>query len=261
MQNVLFLNARTLLSDNPQHCPHKDKCLLAFACPATSNENAAFYKLQKMKENEVDLKENRQSDTVYVVQSGAIAMVSITEGGEYNVYGHGGELRVIFPGRLVTGGDLGFSKIALMPTRLCALKASHVREIAKGNSQAQFNISRAVVWESGFLLVQLWVMNGEKVKHRVKRFLFLTATSQVAHNSENISIKITHSLLAILVNSKREVVSKALKQLSDEGFITIGYKQVVVKNPLIFFPDDEDTPPLKMLETLKRIDFAQCPDQ
>lgn len=255
------MNDRCILDDDPRTCPHKDHCLLAFACQAAKGPNAAHFKIERMREGEIRLKGTQRTDVVHVVQAGAVAMVSFTPEGDYNIFGHFGECRVMFPGRLVVGTDPGMSFMAMSDTRICTIDIEFVRKMAAGFPERQFNIEKALIWEAGYLILQLWIMNGSKVKNRVKRFLFLTALSQMNSDDDMIRVKVTHSTIALVTNSKREVISKILKQLLDEGFIEMSYKQIVVRNPRTFFPDDTDTPTRELLATFDRMNLAKLNDQ
>lgn len=236
-------------------CSVHSRCRLGFACPACKGQESPLYGIRLFPKHGLLLNTGEYPDVVLVVKSGVMMMFDYMPSGRRSVYGFYGAGRAIQASEILSGLKTTRTIEALTDSAVCMLSRDHVLRLAEDDTLFMRDLNHAISDESIVLLGQLWVMNGAEVHNRVNRFLHLIAVAARDASSEWISVDISHEILALVVNTNRESITRALKRLAADGVVRLGYRTLEIRNPLVSFVSDDDAVPDYMIPYLDSIHF------
>ncbi len=177
--------------------------------------------------NSVILFEDDPGDALYVVLNGEVKVVLIGEDGREVI------LSILRAGdffgemSLIDDQPRSAHVIATEDSNLLVLRRDEFRQcleqaprIALGLLQAlSRRLRRADDKIGGLVLLD--------VSGRVARVLVELADE---HDGEHIPRKITHHMLAQMIGSSRETVSRTIRELADRGMIVVSRKHIAIQN-------------------------------
>jgi CRP-like cAMP-binding protein len=117
---------------------------------------------------------------------------------------------------------------ALSPVTVCKLYGAHLVQLVKENSAYLSQVLASIENNDHSLGRQLWIMNAQRVQERLRRALMIMANFR-AYSGEDLILPLTHSDLALLINTDRSTVTRCLKRLEKEDFLQLGYQSITVK--------------------------------
>ncbi|MGE5589605.1 MAG: Crp/Fnr family transcriptional regulator [Bacillota bacterium] len=186
---------------------------------------------RRVEKGRVIFNQGGELDTVYVIFSGRVKVVMVTEDGleqVMNILSAGD----IFPHvGLLEGGSYPATALALEDTHLAGLRRSDLL---------------ALVRHHGDLAVQLLMMLGETIRTlqdrirdlslrslqgRLAATLWRLAKQGQAGPGLPVTIGLTHQELSSLVGASRESVSRALSALRREGVVETGAGELRLPDP------------------------------
>ncbi|MEE8192035.1 MAG: Crp/Fnr family transcriptional regulator [Gemmatimonadales bacterium] len=175
--------------------------------------------------NSVILFEDDPGDALYVVLSGEVKVVLIGEDGREVILSilRGGD----FFGEMSLIDDQPRSAhvIATEASNLMVLRRDEFRECLEQTPRIALGLLRALSRRlrraddkiGGLVLLD--------VTGRVARVLLELADE---HDGERVPRKITHHMLAQMIGSSRETVSRTLRELADKGLIQVSRKDIAI---------------------------------
>lgn len=224
-------------------CPVNERCRVSFACATAGGKGMPIPSRHALAKGErLDL-EDRQD--AYAVKSGVIAVYESTRSGRREMYGISG------PGRVIQA-DAFFPDVrapqtieALADTVICTVSRDAIRRACADDPTNAAEVARAISDETLKLQLHVWVMYGANLHNRLRRYLFAVAAAELDYEAEWITLAVTHDLLALVLNTNRESITRALRRLAADGDIDQSYGQISVRNPLsrTDLADDEDWSP------------------
>ncbi len=175
--------------------------------------------------NSVILFEDDPGDALYVVLTGEVKVVLIGEDGREVILSilRGGD----FFGEMSLIDDQPRSAhvIATEASNLMVLRRDEFRECLEQTPRIALGLLRALSRRlrraddkiGGLVLLD--------VTGRVARVLLELADE---HDGERVPRKITHHMLAQMIGSSRETVSRTLRELADQGLIQVSRKDIAI---------------------------------
>lgn len=186
---------------------------------------------RRVERGQVIFLQGGELDTVYLIFSGRVKVVMVTEDGleqVMNILSAGD----IFPHvGFLEGGSYPATAMALEDTRLACLRRSDLL---------------ALVRQHGDLAVQLLVMLGDTIRAlqarirdvslrslqgRLAAALWRLAKQSAPAPGAPVTIGLTHQELSSLVGASRESVSRALSALRREGLVETGAGELRLPDP------------------------------
>lgn len=215
-------------SERNQHiCPISSICFFASDCMSKKTNN--FKKLIKFNKDDIISSDYEKEKCMYIIVSGIGIAKCYLESGE--------EITICLVGKGQTFGE-GFPVNGGYPITLQALTEITVCQLSENlllNSGPGMlnNILHAGLINYRAISRQVWIMNAQRIYERIKRTLIVLAELH-DWDSNKIPLIISHADLALLINTDRPSVTRALHRLEKEGFIELGYQHLSINNPITF---------------------------
>jgi len=175
-----------------------------------------------------------ETDSLYIIKSGMVKAIIVDEEGKEMI------LSIHRPGEyfgemsLIDKEPRSATLITKEPTQLLIIHRKDFMEVFNSNPDMVYDLFRV-------LLKRL-----RKATDKVENFAFKDVYGRIANILNQfakpvadewvIEDKLTHSEIANMIGSSREMVSKILKELTDGGYISTDKKQITIhkKLPSIF---------------------------
>ncbi len=180
--------------------------------------------------NTILFSEGDQSDAFYVVREGKVNVGINDEEGREVI------LSILGPGEyfgemaIMDGEPRSAFVMTKEPSQLLIIAKKDFQQILLSNPETLFNIVKGLLKrlrEANKKIESLALMN---VYGRVARLL--TQMSITKDGKTCIEERLTHQEIANMVGASREMVSRVLKDLSNEGYISIHRKQITIQSKL-----------------------------
>jgi CRP/FNR family cyclic AMP-dependent transcriptional regulator len=198
-------------------------------------EAGSFRKISK---NTIIINEGDNSDSLFIICGGKVkVMIHDNEGREIilSLLGEGdyfGEMS------LLDGEPRSACVMTKEPTRLLMINKEDFKNICLNNKELAFNLIKDLMKRLREANKKIESLAFLDVYGRVSRLLLQLAKPNDGPDNEKsvINERLTHQEIANMVGSSREMVSRILKKLSTEGYITIKKKQITIEKrlPYIF---------------------------
>lgn len=219
------------------HCPLREVCPLAFLC-GTQIENGkhllpTFSEFSAGEMIWTDLGSRRQ---VYVVRRGLLlSKVYANDAGEVpqGIFGPGmagGIPDIWLP---YVASDFYFFS-GLVPGQLCTFDGEFVRDCinALEASESHLVAARVIMNITTDIYGQTLTRSHRRARERVVSVLLRMGKALSRQPDFDGAIAVTHDDVAFLAGTERATTSKELKELSREGCIELGYRQIRLLPPL-----------------------------
>ena len=213
---------------NPLKCPLDSKCYFSFACSSICNKKKNYKPgLLSFKKGDVLFKAMGNEESTFIILSGVASAISHLPSGEV--------VTICLLGKSYTIGEIEpffTQKIyyviqALTPMTVCQIRTHDLVYLVDENPSLLKQVISAVENNSHAFARQLWVMNAQRVHERIKRFLSVFIKMSGNNHAEPL-VCLSHDELAVLINTDRPSVTRALHKLEEEGFVKLGYKKLKV---------------------------------
>lgn len=210
-------------------CPIRDICYSSFACsPDNAKRGLSPYSFLNFEKGEMIFYGENVEQSVLIIQTGLAVAFNFQPNGEIMVIG------IIGPGVMIGEMEAIFQVKypytikALSPVTVCKLYGAHLVQLVKENSAYLSQVLASIENNDHSLGRQLWIMNAQRVQERLRRALIIMANFR-AYSGEDLILPLTHSDLALLINTDRSTVTRCLKRLEKEDFLQLGYQSITVK--------------------------------
>ncbi len=180
--------------------------------------------------NTILFSEGDQSDSFYVVLSGKVNVGINDEEGREVILSILGEGEYFGEMALLDGEPRSAFVMTKEPTQLLIISKKDFESFVETNPDIIINVLKGLLKrlrEANKKIESLALMN---VYGRVARLL--TQLSVTRDDKTMIEDKLTHQEIANMVGASREMVSRVLKELSDEGYISIRKKKITLHGKL-----------------------------
>ncbi len=177
--------------------------------------------------NSVILFEDDPGDALYVVLKGEVKVVLVGEDGR----------EVILS--MLRAGDF-FGEMALIDDQP---RSAHVIATEDANllvlRREQFRQCLADTPHVALGLLQALSRRLRRADDKIGGLVLLDVNGRVArvlleladeHDGEHVPRKITHHMLAQMIGSSRETVSRTIRDLTDQGLIEVSRKDIIIRN-------------------------------
>lgn len=197
-----------------------------------------FEKLEKVAvlktfpKNTILFSEGDQSDSFYVILSGKVNVGINDEEGREVILSILGEGEYFGEMALMDGEPRSAFVMTKEPTQLLIVSKKDFQNLVGSNPEIIYNVLKGLLKrlrEANKKIESLALMN---VYGRVARLLI--QLSETRGDMTMIRDKLTHQEIANMVGASREMVSRVLKELSDQGYITIQKKRISLHGKLPF---------------------------
>ncbi|MDF2529150.1 MAG: Crp/Fnr family transcriptional regulator [Gammaproteobacteria bacterium] len=215
-------------SESPcHHCGLAESCLGKLS---KTNQVDLVKKQYRLDSGENLTSAGRPLDYLYIVQSGSVKHVHITEEGNELV------TDFYFPGDIIGLDSLSthqhsFQLIALEPTYLCAISMHNLEALTKNQPWAQQSLlsllSQKLLDRTQALLIQ-----HQHAEQRMAAFLLdLSKRLKTIHQSHlNYDLSMSRQEIGNYLHLSTETVSRIFSKFQVEKLIDVQKKHVVVKN-------------------------------
>ena len=193
---------------------------------------AARFNHRKFRRNEVIFHQDDSGDRLYVVTSGLVKIVIVSEDGREN------DIALHFPGdcfgemSVLDGGRRSATAVAVEPTETVTLSREAFLEFLDDHPKVAVHIISLLVQRLRVTDDLIGDMIFLDVPTRVaKKLLELAEINQDGPDQKSpVTILLTHEELGRMVGATREVVSRALINYRRQGLITTSRRKIVIKD-------------------------------
>jgi CRP/FNR family cyclic AMP-dependent transcriptional regulator len=189
-------------------------------------------RIRNFRNREVIYSPADQAESVFLVVSGRVRLVSLTAGGKEAV------LALIEPGELfgelalVSGGAREEHAESAGRSTVASLSRSTLESLMDRNGRLAIGIWKFIGWQR------------RRIERRLKSLLFRTTRERVVflladllepygriHGaSAELTIRLSHQEIANLIGATRESVTLSLGELQTEGLLELGRQRIVVQS-------------------------------
>lgn len=237
MNNLFYSNSEKFnVNDQFTTCPLSFKCFFSSACIVKSSNQGktSSGKLLTFDKDDIISSNCDKEKCIYIIVSGIGIVTSYLESGEV--------LTLCLKGKGQTFGEL-FHLAENYPALLQALTELTVCKISAASLLIDNPVMLNNILHAGMINFDgvsrlMWIMNAQRIYERIKRALIVLAELHNMNNDMNNKknpLILTHDDLALLINTDRPSVTRALHKLKKEGFLDLGYQRLSVKIPSISF--------------------------
>ncbi len=171
------------------------------------------------------LEDGFSCNNIFFILDGCVRISRISEEGRevvlYRI--HRGDFCLMTAYSIMT--DTDFPAIAQVEkeTEVIALPSTVFKQILKENQELQSFIFSSSLNRLKDVIVVLENITFTGIKQRLAKFLIMSAAERPSP-----TLKITHEQIALEVGSSREVISRTLKNLEDEGVVSLSRGRVQI---------------------------------
>lgn len=184
----------------------------------------------KRQKGQTIINEGEQGDTLFVVLEGRLRAYSMGMDGREITYGEYGAGE--FVGELsLDGGRRSASVEASAPTVLAVVHREALLQHIREHPEFTFELLRKLIWRVRHVTHGLRSVALHSVQDRLLDLLEQLAQSQ-ADGSRLIDPAPSHKEFAARLGCSREMVSRVLKDLENEGCVEVGRRRVVLLRAL-----------------------------
>lgn len=206
-------------------CPIQKVCSMSFACsPEGRQMGVTLDGMDRFQRGTLLFRDYGDGQPALVLQSGLAAAVSYFPDGEtmvWALYGPGVAIGVIGALSRVTR-----PYVVRTLTEVTVCRLSIPRLAQQFEKEPQW-VMRAIAHNMPANGWQLWIMNAQRVKERLRRLLIVLA-NLVEYGGLDVVVPVAQSDLAFVIRTDPATVSTCLRRLQDEGFLRLGYRKVTV---------------------------------
>lgn len=193
---------------------------------------ASKFSRRKFRRNEVIFHKDDAGDRLYVVTSGLVKIVIVSEDGQEN------DIALHSPGdcfgemSVLDGGRRSATAIAIQATETVTLSQQAFLEFIDDHPKVAHHIISLLVQRLRVTNDLLGDFSFLDVPTRVaKKLLELAEMNQEEPDQETpVTILLTHEELGRMVGAAREVVSRALANYRNQGLLTTSRGKIVIKD-------------------------------
>lgn len=207
----------------------------------SNNELAKITKLVQhkyYKKGQLLLNEGEHSDTLYIIHSGKVKLLTLTVHGKEQIL------------HLLTNGDFfgernlfnkgevnNFSAYALEDTKICLLSKKDFDEMMVANPEISIKLLKTIMDRLSHTEELAKILATKDPEVRIAHMLieFCEKFGTVTKSGIVIDLPITREEISNYVGLTRETISRKLSKFVEMGLLTLrGNKQIIVKNQTIF---------------------------
>ncbi|MGV8083574.1 MAG: Crp/Fnr family transcriptional regulator [Coriobacteriia bacterium] len=208
-------------------CPLRESCFLSFACdPSIAGSSAVSVEHRRLRRDD-SLWIRYQDDEVHVVRSGVVVTYRYSASGDMIPSLLHGTGQTIGEMCLFTGYGAVYNATAITDVDLCTMRRSTVEALMRDHMDyVRSSASAAFLTVLG--IFQYSELMGIRDTHdRLKRLLYLLF-EKLDEGKAEVTLLVTHDILASLIHSNRVTVTRALHDLEGEGFVRADHRRLVL---------------------------------
>jgi CRP-like cAMP-binding protein len=189
--------------------------------------------------NSVIVFEDSPGDALYLVVAGRVKIVLTAEDGREVILSTRSEGDFFGEMSLIDDEPGPAHVIAMEDSKLLVLRREDFHKCLEDMPQIAFGLLRAMCKRM------------RKADNKIGGLVLLDVTGRVArlllemadeHDGENITERLTHHMIAQMIGSSRETVSRTMRSFADKGLIEVSRKSLKIRNRrTIGGPVEEDT--------------------
>jgi len=177
--------------------------------------------------NSVILFEDDPGDALYIVSAGQVKVVLIGEDGREVI------LSVLGDGDFF--GEMSLIDDEPRSAHVIAMKDSHLLVLRRDDFQAQLQQHPSVALK----LLRVLVQRLRRADQKIGSLVLLDVNGRVAQllldlgeesGGPRITRKLTHHTIAQMIGSSRETVSRAMRELVEQGLIEVNRREITITN-------------------------------
>ncbi|MFC1941361.1 Crp/Fnr family transcriptional regulator [Chloroflexota bacterium] len=178
---------------------------------------------RKVERGELILLEGEPADVLFFVVSGAVMVFKTSTGGKEQI------LKIVRPGEslndvpIFDGGPNLASAQAMGPVILYGIRKSGLDLTLQNHPQVALNIIKVLAGQVRQLASLVEDLSFRHVVGRVAKILL-----EYAGDGTYSKPRLTHQEMAAMAGTVREVVSRSLKALEEEGIIRLDHHRIVI---------------------------------
>jgi len=169
--------------------------------------------------------------SIYVIRSGCLKTYSLDEKGEELIEG------IFYPGEFLALDCISFKcyshfAIAKEDSDVCRINYHELETFAKQEPEMAIHASKAISSQLSKQLKWSQTISNGNIKKRICSWILITS-SKLGINEKNeyrFLLPINHYEIAKILKMRPESLSRALKELNEEGFVNISNKDCHIKN-------------------------------
>lgn len=220
-------------SKNPAaSCPVEGDCSLKTLCKCM--RSLGLKSPQRISLSKYDLlyRNVTAMDNIYVLLDGLWAVMTNDSEGNVTSWGVFGKGSTIGESEYFLPNIDNYIVQALTGCTVCKFSSRDLGELDFDDPLILREIIRASTLNQGVFCKHVWIMHPVQLSERINR-LFLALYPYGSKEGGYVSLGLSHSDIAGLVNAERSAVTHAMKKLSDDGRLVLGYGKVML-NPAYF---------------------------
>lgn len=146
-------------------------------------------------------------------------LATLTPGGTFN------EVAVL------DGGPNPASAAAIVPTQVWVVARDDMRRLAQAHPSLAWALIESMARRARHLVEMVEDLSLRSVKARLAKLLLAEAERSRSQGAIERSQMVTQSEMAARLGTVREMVGRALRELADEGMITLDRQRIVIDDP------------------------------
>ncbi len=212
---------RKMYNSNVNLLPLKSIELFSLLSDAELAEISSKISVKKFKKNEVILHEEDTSEYMYIILSGKVKVLQVTEEGRETI--------LAFHGSGDFFGEMSLIDGKTVPASVAAIENSEVAIISKNDFYALLFVQNKVLVQLLRIFCarirgayeRIQILSFNNAAQRVKTLLMMLAdmNGQVTEKGTMLNIKLTHQNIADMTGITRETVTRILNKAQKDGDI------------------------------------------
>ena len=223
-------NWREKLRGARRDCPVGDQCIVRSACVQPDQVGVSTPpRLAKYAKHTLIGCHGGEGSFVFAIRKGLVAPFTLSETGRETILGLLGQGQMFGQGGLFAAEARPFAALTCTEAELCRFPTRDLEELIKTDPKLAERVIGSLadsLWEAAR---QLEIQNQPLARNRI-RALLESAAGQLGGQLEEGGLPLTHEQLAYMAGVNRVTVTRALRELEEEGFVRRerGRVQVVI---------------------------------
>ncbi len=193
--------------------------------PAELESIVAIVIEKKYERDDMLFYEGEEADALYFIADGVVKIFKTSVEGKEQILSiaHAGESINEVP--VFNGGINPTSAQSMMPVVIYAINRNDIEKILKNNHVIALNVIHAMAKRTRQLVTLVEELSFKRVIGRLAGILLDNAT-----NEGDTGAKLTQRDMAAMAGTAREVVSRSLKSMENDGLIVFDKHRLIIKN-------------------------------
>ena len=186
---------------------------------------------RRFPKNSTVVEEGLPGDYMYVICEGRVKVTKASDDGREKIMNFLDKGSFFGDMALLTGEVRSASVKTLEPTRLMALSRRDLMHLIRRSPDLALAVIEELTNRLRETNEQASSLSFQGVKERTRGFFERVAEVDVTHGGRRLTPPLTHQQIADMIGTSRETVTRAVKQLKQDGWLDQAGKRYVIPHP------------------------------